>query len=101
MSHQKLNRKTYSWLFGVIKLYGITLEPEAKNYVMVLDYAEGGSLRNYLNTSYNKLSWHNKICYLYDIALGLKHIHDNEIIHRDLHVSNILNNKGYICITDM
>ena len=46
--------------------------------MMVLDYAESGSLRNYLDTSHNELSWNNKIRYLWDIATGLEHIHKNE-----------------------
>src|SRR6266496_2570118 len=78
---------------GVIELYGITQDPETKNYMMVLDYAENGSLRNYLDTSYNKLDWFYKIFYLYKIAVGLEFIHDEEIIHRDLHVGNILCNE--------
>ncbi|PKB93359.1 hypothetical protein RhiirA5_441500, partial [Rhizophagus irregularis] len=32
-----------------IRLYGITQDPETKDYMMVLDYAESGSLRHYLN----------------------------------------------------
>ncbi|RIA96705.1 kinase-like domain-containing protein, partial [Glomus cerebriforme] len=31
---------------------------------------------------------------------GLEHIHDNELIHRDLHIGNILHD-GCIYITDM
>jgi len=50
------------------------------------------SLRNYLDTSHNKLNWKEKINYLYDIAFGIQLIHGNEIIHRDLHVGNILTN---------
>jgi hypothetical protein len=43
-------------LLVFIKFYGITQDPETKNYIIVLDYAGNGSLRNYLD---NKLSWHN------------------------------------------
>src|SRR5690349_5955910 len=71
---------------------------------MVLEYANNGSLRNYLDESYNELSWSKMIDYLYDIALGLEHIHKNEIIHRDLHVGNMLCDTSVvdkIFITDM
>src|SRR5436190_1813321 len=36
--------------------------------MMVLDYAENGSLRNYLDTNYDKLSWKKKVDDLYNIA---------------------------------
>ncbi len=49
--------------------------------MMVLDYANNGSLRNYLDTSYNKLSWRDKFHQLFNIAFGLQHVHYNEIIH--------------------
>ncbi|RIA85136.1 kinase-like domain-containing protein, partial [Glomus cerebriforme] len=48
----------------------------------------------------HKLNWKDKIRYLRFIASGLEHIHDNELIHRDLHIGNILHD-GYIYITDM
>jgi serine/threonine protein kinase len=74
---------------------------------MVLYYVKDGSLRNYLDNFYNKLSWYDKIHSLYKIVFGLRHIHNNEIIHRDLHVGNILFNHNirfnhdYVYITDM
>src|SRR5581483_9676403 len=96
MSHQKLNLGLSG--FCVIRLYGITQDPNTKNYMMILDYANDGSLRNYLDKSYNKLSWRGKIFCLYKIASGLKNIHDNEIIHRDLHVGNILHGDSNFII---
>ncbi|RIA87166.1 kinase-like domain-containing protein, partial [Glomus cerebriforme] len=89
---------------GIIRLYGITQDPVTKNYMMVLHYAVHGSLRNYLDKCYDKLSWHSKIYYLNWIADGLNKIHKNELIHRDLHIGNILYTDflgGLACITDM
>ncbi len=54
--------------------------------MMVLRYAEDGSLRNYLDTNYDKLSWKDKFNNLWYIALGLDNIHKKEFIHRDLHI---------------
>ncbi|GBC04738.1 hypothetical protein RclHR1_05830016 [Rhizophagus clarus] len=85
----------------IIKLYGITQDPVTKNYVMVLDFAENGNLRNYLNLCYNKLSWNDKFNYLHSIAHGIRDIHEKELIHRDLHIGNILRLKSITCITDM
>ena len=58
--------------------------------MMVLDYAENGSLRNYLDKEYDKLSWETKFNDLWYISAGLEKIHKNELIHRDLHIGNIL-----------
>ncbi|GBB84108.1 hypothetical protein RclHR1_10740007 [Rhizophagus clarus] len=99
MNEIKIHNKVSGGI--VIKFYGITQDPETKNYIMVLEYAKNGSLRNYLNTSFNKLGWFDKIAYLRDIAFGLRTIHENELIHRDLHSGNILVNDNYIKITDM
>ncbi|GET02598.1 kinase-like domain-containing protein [Rhizophagus clarus] len=83
-SHHKVRNDT------IIRFYGITQDPETENYMMVLEYANNGSLRNYLNINCNKLSWERKIRDLCDVAKGLESIHNNRLIHRDLHVGNIL-----------
>ncbi|RIA80353.1 kinase-like domain-containing protein [Glomus cerebriforme] len=99
-SHHKINDNV-----SIIRLYGITQDPDTKNYMMVLNYAENGSLRNYLDDCYNDLSWKEKIENLHDIADGLDQIHANELIHRDLHIGNILHTHEFtfsnVCITDM
>ncbi|GBC33909.2 kinase-like domain-containing protein [Rhizophagus irregularis DAOM 181602=DAOM 197198] len=84
-----------------LKIYGITRDPEKKNYMMVLQYAEVGSSRNYLNKYYSKLDWTTKLFYLWHIAYGLETIHERELIHRDLHIGNILEFIGCTSITDM
>ena len=67
---------------------------------MVLDYAEHGNLRNYLDKEYDKLSWKTKFERLRYIAVGLEDIHKKELIHRDLHIGNILS-FPFTRITDM
>ncbi|GES87551.1 kinase-like domain-containing protein [Rhizophagus clarus] len=62
--HNEISVKTTC----VVRPHGITQDPKTKNYVMVLKYAENGSLRNYLNESYNELTWENKIQYLWYYA---------------------------------
>ena len=91
--HHKVNG------YRIVRLYGITQDPETKNYMMVLHYAPNGSLRNYLNL--NTLSWYKKLRSLQDIAKGLDRIHNNELIHRDLHIGNILKSFSNTLITDM
>jgi serine/threonine protein kinase len=85
----------------IVGFYGITQDPETKNYIMVLDYAEDGSLRNYLDKEYNEFNWNEKFDYLRYITIGLECIHEKELIHRDLHIGNILKFKNKTAITDM
>ncbi|PKY56303.1 kinase-like protein [Rhizophagus irregularis] len=103
MNEITLHHKLSSDFAYINKFHGITQDPETKNYMMVLDYAKNGSLRNYLDKNYNELNWKIKIIYLWYIAFGLDHIHKNGIIHRDLHIGNILHmgDMDGIYITDM
>ncbi|GBC47994.2 kinase-like domain-containing protein [Rhizophagus irregularis DAOM 181602=DAOM 197198] len=75
-----------SYFISVVRVYGITQDPETKNYMMVLQYAKNGSLRAYLDKNYHELSWDTKLEYLWHITLGLESIHEEELIHRDLHI---------------
>ena len=59
--------------------------------MMVMDYAENGSLRQHLNKSFNSLEWSDKFYNLWTIANGLAGIHDKNLIHHDFHCGNILN----------
>ncbi|GBB91983.1 hypothetical protein RclHR1_19480002, partial [Rhizophagus clarus] len=100
MNEVILHNKVKMDLF-IIGFYGITRDPETGNYMMVLEYAEDGSLRNYLDKCHKDLNLNDMIDYLYDIILGLKYIHNKELIHRDLHNGNILKLKYKVAITDM
>ncbi|RGB34000.1 kinase-like domain-containing protein [Rhizophagus diaphanus] len=86
---------------GSVKFYGITQDPETKNYVMVLEYADDGSLRKYLDVNFNKLNWKSKIICINEIITELEFIHENNLIHRDLHIGNILKFQYKTAITDM
>ncbi|RIA96287.1 kinase-like domain-containing protein [Glomus cerebriforme] len=71
------------------------------NYVMVLEYANDGNLREYLKRKFTFLKWEDKIQMALDITGGLKCLHHEEIIHRDLHSKNILVNNGKLLIADL
>ncbi|RGB39603.1 kinase-like domain-containing protein [Rhizophagus diaphanus] len=77
----------------VIQCFGITKDPKTNNYMMVMEYAENGSLRRYLDKNYNSLNWKEKLNILYKIASGLLYIHYKGLIHRDFHCGNILSNS--------
>ena len=65
----------------IVQCYGITKDPETNNFMMVIAYAENGSLRQYLNNNFNSLSWNEKLNNLLHIALGLGGNHDGKGIN--------------------
>ncbi|RIB14505.1 kinase-like domain-containing protein [Gigaspora rosea] len=80
---------------SAIAIYGITKNPEDSNYMMVMQYAEQGSLRKLLDSKYKDLSWPHKIVSLYFIARGLFAIHKANLVHKDFHSGNIVNENMY------
>ncbi|RHZ69640.1 hypothetical protein Glove_281g49 [Diversispora epigaea] len=45
-----------------------TKDPETHEYMMILRYYSGGSLRNYLNNNFGNIHLNNKLEHLYNIA---------------------------------
>ncbi|RIB26995.1 kinase-like domain-containing protein [Gigaspora rosea] len=84
---------------NVISFYGVTKDRNGY-YNMVLQYADNGTLREYLRTNFSELQWIDKLHMAKEIALGLLYLHDNNIIHRDLHSKNILIHQRQPKITD-
>ena len=80
----KMNTTNY-----IIQCYGITKDPETNNFMMVMQYANNGSLRQSLNKNFNSMNWRNKFYILYNISEGLKNIHKKRLIHQDFHSGNI------------
>ena len=53
-------------------------------HLMVFDYADNGSLREYLSVPAIKLDWPANCQLGLDIVNGLRYIHKAEILHKDL-----------------
>ncbi|RHZ57504.1 hypothetical protein Glove_386g55 [Diversispora epigaea] len=75
---------------NIIKCYGVTQDPQTKNYAFVLEYIPDGDLNHFIHKNFEEFTWESKLDYLNSIIDGIKNIHDKEIIHRDLHSGNIL-----------
>lgn len=78
---------------NIVMCYGISRDPMTKNYIMVMDYIEGGNLRKYLKNNHNKLSFENRLRLLESISQGLRQVHERNLIHKDFHPGNILIGK--------
>jgi serine/threonine protein kinase len=91
---------------NILNVYGISKNPVTKEYIMVLEYAEGGNFSDWMKKYYKDFEWKNKIEALSDIINGLMDIHQNQMVHCDFHTGNILfmddsNDVTNICISDM
>jgi len=62
---------------------------------MVFDYADNGSLREYLSASAIKLDWPANCQLGLDIISGLRHIHRVGILHKDLVSALFINTMFY------
>ncbi|RIB26939.1 kinase-like domain-containing protein [Gigaspora rosea] len=74
---------------NMIKFYGVTKDKQGY-FNLILEYAEDGNLRDYLKANFTTLQWTDKLNIAKEIVHGLLYLHDNDIVHRDLHSKNIL-----------
>ncbi|EXX61031.1 kinase-like domain-containing protein [Rhizophagus irregularis DAOM 181602=DAOM 197198] len=84
-----------------VRCFGITKDPKTNDFMMVMELKDY-SLRQHLNNSFISMNWEEKLFTLYNIADGLEDIHNEELIHQDLHCGNILSNDIHQAfITDL
>ncbi|CAG8756564.1 15511_t:CDS:2, partial [Acaulospora morrowiae] len=73
----------------------------SKKYLLVLEYADGGTLRQYLKQNHSSLTWADRINLARQVTSGVACLHDNGILLGDLHANNILVKDGAIKISDI
>jgi serine/threonine protein kinase len=49
-----------------------------------MEYADAGTLKNYLKKSFDSLTWNNKYNLAYQLACAVSCLHNEGIVHRDL-----------------
>ncbi|RIB04044.1 kinase-like domain-containing protein, partial [Gigaspora rosea] len=77
-----------------LAIYGITQNKETKEYLMVFQYANNGSLYKYLRNNFSNLTWQTKLKILENISKELDIIHRRaKYIHADFHSGNILQDQ--------
>ena len=52
-------------------------------YLLVLEYADS-TLNVYLSKHFNELDWNDKLRLALQLASAIEHIHEYDIVHRDL-----------------
>ncbi|KAF0530132.1 kinase-like protein [Gigaspora margarita] len=85
---------------NIIRFYGIANDPNKIRYDLILQFAVDGNLRKYLKSNFSKLKWTDKLRYAHEISKGLSFLHDNKIIHKNLHSKNILVHHQRMLIVD-
>src|SRR6266542_3499305 len=81
--------------------YGVTQNRDTKDYFLIMKYYKS-NLRNYMIKDFYNIEWHKKLKILNRIAEGIDHIHNQKIIHRNLHSKNILcENEDDVVISDL
>ncbi|RHZ61002.1 hypothetical protein Glove_350g121 [Diversispora epigaea] len=85
---------------SILKFYGITKQEYTDNYMIALEYANNGTLRQYLKTNSQKFDWNLKLNLAKQIANALMNLHDNNIIHGKLTSESILVHNGTIKLND-
>jgi serine/threonine protein kinase len=66
-----------------------------KKYLLVMEYADSGTLKNYLREHFDSLNWNDKLDLALQLANVISCLHDKGIVHNNL-VINIIYNEYYI-----
>ena len=62
----------------------LIVDPNTNEYLLLMQYANGSNLQNYLKNNFNNLTWYDKKTLAIQIANGLNYLHNEEVLHRDL-----------------
>ena len=85
---------------NVIHMFS-TMQFPTQHLVIVTEVAENGDLLDHIN-KYRKLSEDRSRSIFVDFINGMKYLHENEIVHRDLKCENLLLGKNYkLMIADL
>ncbi|KAJ3117844.1 hypothetical protein HK098_006086 [Nowakowskiella sp. JEL0407] len=74
----------------LVRFYGIVDDPETKIMGIVMEYVSRGSLFDLIERIERPISLSKRIYILLDIATGIKVLHDQNILHKDIKSKNIL-----------
>ncbi len=77
----------------MLGFYGITKDPETKEFILIIQFANLGNLRSILLNNFHNILWENKLCVLTNIIKNLKSLHELKYCHKNLHSNNILQNQ--------
>ncbi|CAG8486833.1 25195_t:CDS:2, partial [Gigaspora margarita] len=77
---------------NIVRFLGVSKEIINDRYFLIMEYANDGNLREFIKKNNSSLSWNKRLELACHITKGLCYLHGEEIIHRDL-LLNYLNNQ--------
>ncbi|RHZ88442.1 hypothetical protein Glove_22g162 [Diversispora epigaea] len=83
---------------NILRFFGVSQDLSSQRHLLVLEYADGGTLRQYLQQNHHLLTWKDKISLGQQVVSGVACLHDNEIPLKELNANNILVKDGAIKI---
>ena len=86
---------------NILRFYGISklrtgLIHHMNKYLLVMEYADGGSLHTYLRENFNRLDWNDKYRLALQLANAISCIHNEDIVHGDLVIYNSISDSYFI-----
>ncbi|PKY57883.1 kinase-like protein [Rhizophagus irregularis] len=85
--------------YNIIQFFGITKKKdnEDTNYLLILEYADSGTLGEFLKNNFSRLDWNMKSQFAIQIADAVSCLHENDIIHCDLNAGKLIQTIDQIC----
>ncbi|CAB4404372.1 unnamed protein product [Rhizophagus irregularis] len=84
-------RRKVNFHENIVQFFGITNKEsqniQLRQYLLVMEYFNGGSLRNYLEEKFKDLTWENKYKLAHQLSSAVSYLHEKGIVHCDLHTS--------------
>ncbi|CAB5347369.1 unnamed protein product [Rhizophagus irregularis] len=99
--HELDMHKRLDYCSRIIHILGISFDLNVQEYWLIMEYADGGDLRKYLKENFPELTWSDKMKTAYQITEGIKFLHRENILHRDLHSGNIVIHQREAKIIDL
>ncbi|KAG9297848.1 hypothetical protein G9A89_006789 [Geosiphon pyriformis] len=96
--------RTVGYFPNIIHFFGVTKilsQGTLNKYMLVLEYANGGTLRQYLQSNFSNMDGTEKLRLANEMTSGIACLHAENIIHRDLNSSNVLIHNSSIKISDL
>ena len=81
---------------NVLTFFGVALSSDSLSSYIITELASHGSLYDYLHVKHNVPPSDQSLAWALQVASGMHHLHNNNVVHRDLKSGNILLSLGLV-----